>query len=161
MFFSSQTRNSKVTAEPPSKRSKISGPIYCLFPAEVEKAALEVCAVQRNAVKNMFIETINEKREFFKSDLRPKNQLVEKIVEENIGPIVEAISDEISISVREILTSKIHDYIEKGPDNYFNKSDLILKSEIYSGQESMLYAGEVAQKKRLFKNYQVRAQIRF
>ena len=161
MFFSSQTENSKVTAEPPSKRSKISGPIYCLFPAEVEKAAHEVCAVQRNAVKNMFLETINEKRKFFKSDLRPRNQLVEKIVEQNIGPIIEAISEELSISVREFLTSKIHDYIEKGFSDHFNKSDLIPKSEIYSERESMLYAGEVAQKKRWFRNYQVRAQIRF
>lgn len=159
MFFSSQTENSKVTAEPPSKRSKISGPIYCLFPAEVERAAHEVCAVQRNAVKNMFLETINEKRKFFKSDLRPRNQLVEKIVEENIGPIIEAISEELSISVREFLTSKIHDYIEKGFNDHFNKSDH--KSEISSEQESMLYAGEVAQKKRWLKNYQVRAQIRF
>ena len=158
MFFSSQTRNSKVTAEPPSKRSKISGPIYCLFPAEVEKAAHEVCSIQKNFVEKILMKSLNENKKFFKSDLRPNNQLIEKIVKENIGPIIEAISEELSISVREFLTSKIYDHIEKGLDNSRNH-DLIVKSEIDSDEEFILYAGEAAQKKRLFKNYQVRVNF--
>ena len=156
MSFPSRTNDSKLTAEPPSKRSKASGPIYCLFPAEVEKVSHEVCEAQRNVFEKILSQTIDENKRIHNIKPRPKNKLVEKIVDENIGPVIEAISKELSISVREFVTSQIYDKIESSLDNspkWNHKS--ILKSDKDSEQKSVLNAGEYAQNKRLFKKYQV------
>ena len=156
MSFPSRTSDFKFTAEPPSKRSKTSGPIYCLFPAEVEKVSHEVCEAQRHVFEKILSKTVDENKKIHHSRLRPKNQLIEKIVDENIGPVIEAISRELSISVREFVTSQIYDKIESSVDDSSGWSNKpILKSDNNSEQKSVLNAGEHAQKKRLFRKYQV------
>ena len=148
MFFPRQNKNKTITAEPSSKRSKTRGPIFCLFPAEVEKIANEVCEVQKNVCLTMLS---NKKSENKKSkELRAKNKIVENIIDENLSPILKAIAEEISLSMRDVFAEQIYDHIKKTAGNSLNQN-----FNTYRDEESVLKAGKCAKERRSFRKYKV------
>ena len=153
MFFPNRNDDLNATTEPPSKRSKMRGPIFCLFPTEVEKKANEVCEVQRSVCSTLLAKkkSENEKtKEFFS---RSKNPIVENIIDENLSPILEAIAREISLSMRGFFANQIYEYIEKTAGVSQNP---VVKSQRHFDEEQILKAGRIARGRRIHGKYEVK-----
>ena len=145
------------TAEPPSKRSKvIKGPIYCLFPADVEVAANRACEIHMDLALKMLSEASCEREQLRNMNKRPTNKIVEEKIDENFGPFIDLLSQEITASIREALSSKIYDHVENSTQNFKIGKSFDIKIERDEGETLMLKAGDVARKLRMTKKYQVK-----
>ena len=144
MSFSSQNKNTTVTAEPPSKRSKTRGQIFCLFPAEVEKVANEVLEVQTNVCLTTLLKKKSENEK--SKGPRAKNKIVENMIDEKLSPILKAIADEISLSMRDVFAEQIYDHIKKTAGNSSNQN-----FKTNHDEESVLKAGKFARERRIRK----------
>ena len=106
------------SAEPPSKRLKIiKGPIYCLMPAEVEHAARKACETQKTFCRDLLWETKVENDRLKESNMRPKNKIVEQMIDENLDHVIKSITAQISANIREALSAKIYDQVEQVQKN--------------------------------------------
>ena len=153
-YFKTET---STTAEPPSKRSKvIKGPVYCLFPADVEVAASQACEIHMDLAMKMLIEASCEHEQLKNMKQRPKNRIVEEKIEQNFGSFINLIAQEISASIREVLSSKIYDHVENSTRNSEVGKSVEIKIEHDEGETLMLKAGDVARKLRMTKKYQVK-----
>lgn len=153
MFFPNRNDDFNTPTEPPSKRSKMRAPIFCLFPTEVEKKANEVCQVQRGVCSNLLAKRKNENKKSKDLFSRSKNPIVEKLIDENLSPILEAIARENSLFMRGFLANQIYEYIEKTAGC---SQKLVVKSQTYCEEEQILKAGQIARGRRIFGKYEVK-----
>ena len=148
MSFPNQNRNTSITAEPSSKRSKTRGPILCFFPAEVEKIANEVCELQKNVCLTMLSKKKSENKTL--KGPQAKNKIIESMIDENLSPILKAIAEEISLSMRNVFAEQIYDHIKKTARASLNQN---FKTNF--DEELVLKAGNCAKERRLFQKYKV------
>ena len=89
-------------------------------------------------------------KEFFS---RSKNPIVEKLIDENLSPILEAIARESSLSMRDFFANQIYEYIEKTAGCSRNR---VFKSQTYFDEEQILKAGQIARGRRIYGKYEVK-----
>ena len=145
------------TTEPPSKRSKnIKGKIFCLFPTEVEQAAYRACENEKNEALDLLLQMTHDNELSKTSNNRPKNHLVENIIDENFDPIIQALAFEVKKSVRDYISNRIYERIEKNTCEIDEKVSFNMKSEVESDEFLTLEAGKFARMKRISVTLQVK-----
>ena len=147
------------TSESPSKRSKnMKGQIFCLFPTEVKQAAYRACEHEKNEALDLLLKMVNDNELSKTSNNRPKNHLVEKIIDENFDSIIQTLVSEVKKSVREYISNRVYERIEKTTCEV-GKVSLDMKTEVESDEYLTLEAGKFAQKKRVCVTLQVHRLI--
>ena len=112
LFVNLKREAVEYSAAPQRKIKHMKGPILCLFPSEVENAALEACENQKNIAENFLANMIKENKLADEKSDR-KNCIVEKVIDENLGPIIHTITDEFHQSIRNHFSMQIYRQIKQ------------------------------------------------
>ena len=148
------------TTKPPSKRSKdIKGRVFCLFPTEVEQAAYRACENEKNKALDLLLQMAHDNELKKTSNNRPKNHLVEKIIDQTFDSIIQTLVFEVKKSVREDISSRVYEQIEESACKIDSRMPLNMKTEVESDEYLTLEAGKFAQQKRISVTIQVKALI--
>ena len=111
--FTHLKRKSMDSAEEASKRVKLDRTaIFCLQPAEIQRAAKTACEKNYFLARKFLWESMLENDQLKNANSRPRNKIVEHAVDQHLGHIIQGISEEIISGVREFFAAKVYEHVE-------------------------------------------------
>ena len=111
LFVNLKREAIEYSESPQRKIKNMKGPILCLFPTEVETAALEACENQKIIAENFLANMIKENK-LANEKIEQNNRIVEKIINENLGPIINTITEEFHQKIRKHFSMQIYRQIK-------------------------------------------------
>lgn len=128
-LFVNLKREAAEYSVPPQRKIKhMKGPILCLFPSDVENAAVEACENQKIIAENFLANMIKE-NELVDEKFDRKNRIVEEVIDANLGTIINTITEEFHQKIRKHFSTQIYEQIKQSrrkivDDNVESLNDL-------------------------------------
>ena len=93
-----------------SKRVKA---VLCLTPAEVLRTARTECENLKAPLREILWETMLQNQEMREGNSRPKNRIVEEVLDQKLGFLMQTVSAEVTASVRNFFAQKLYESVER------------------------------------------------
>ena len=156
LFVNLKREATEYSGSPQRKIKHMKGPILCLFPSDVENAALEACENQKIIAENFLADMIKENK-LADEKFDRKNHIVEETIDANLGPIINTITEEFHQKIRKHFSTQIYEQVKQSRRKIAD--DNVESLKVFS---TTLEAGNFAQIGRMAKQKKVkRTKIKF